>query len=53
MENAMTRAIRRWRTDRRYRATLRRLQGLSTRELGHLGIPPTDLKRLASELSRV
>jgi hypothetical protein len=53
MENVMTRAIRRWRTDRRYRATLRRLQGLSTRELGHLGIPAADMKRLARELAGI
>ena len=49
----MTRAIRRWHADWRYRATLRRLQGLSVRELTRLGIPPTDLKRLARELSRM
>jgi hypothetical protein len=47
----MTRAIRRWRADRRYRATLRRLNGASTRELDRLGIPATDLPRLARELA--
>ena len=41
---------RRW---RRYRETVRELQGLSTRELNDLGINRGDISRLAREASRL
>ena len=47
--NLMNR-YRRW---RRYRETVRELQGLSSRELIDLGIVRTDIGRLAREASRL
>jgi uncharacterized protein YjiS (DUF1127 family) len=41
---------RRW---RRYRDTVRELQGLSTRELNDLGIQRADIGRLAREAARL
>ena len=41
---------RRW---RRYRETVRELQGLSTHELNDLGINRVDISRLAREASRI
>ncbi len=41
---------RRW---RRYRETVRELQGLSTHELNDLGINRVDISRLAREASRL
>ena len=41
---------RRW---RRYRETVRELQGLSSRELGDLGIIRADIGRLAREAARL
>lgn len=49
----MTETIRRWRSDRRYRTTLRELRGLSARQLRELGIRPAEIKRLAREATRV
>jgi uncharacterized protein YjiS (DUF1127 family) len=42
--------FRRW---RRYRETVRELQGLSPRELSDLGISPSDIGRLAREAARL
>jgi uncharacterized protein YjiS (DUF1127 family) len=42
--------FRRW---RRYRDTVRELQGLSTHELNDLGIHRGDISRLAREASRL
>jgi uncharacterized protein YjiS (DUF1127 family) len=44
--------ISRWRSERRYRATLRALRGLSVRELTELGIRPADIHRLARAATR-
>lgn len=53
MEGVMTRTIRRWRSDRRYRSTLRALRSLSARQLSELGIRPFEIQRLAREAARV
>ena len=48
--NGLYTRFRRW---RRYRDTVRELQGLSTRELNDLGINRGDISRLAREASRL
>jgi uncharacterized protein YjiS (DUF1127 family) len=48
--NTLYGRYRRW---RRYRETVRELQGLSSRELTDLGILPADIPRLAREASRL
>jgi uncharacterized protein YjiS (DUF1127 family) len=48
----MTEKIRRWRSARRYRATLRALRGLTARQLNELGIRPVEIQRLAREAAR-
>lgn len=48
----MTNLLRRWRSDRRYRTTLRALHMLSARQLSELGISPVDIQRLACEAAR-
>jgi uncharacterized protein YjiS (DUF1127 family) len=53
MESVMTETFRRWRSDRRYRATLRELRGLTVRQLRELGIRPAEIQRLAREAARV
>jgi uncharacterized protein YjiS (DUF1127 family) len=52
MEGVMTETLRRWRSDRRYRTTLRELHGLTTRQLTELGIRPVEINRLAREAAR-
>ena len=46
--NAIYSRYRRW---RRYRETVRELQGLSSRELNDLGISRPDISRLAPRLA--
>jgi uncharacterized protein YjiS (DUF1127 family) len=53
MESVMTKTLRRWRSDRRYRSTLRALRSLTARQLGELGIRPFEIQRLAREAARV
>jgi len=48
--NTLYDRFRRW---RRYRDTVRELQGLSTHELNDLGINRVDISRLAREASRI
>jgi uncharacterized protein YjiS (DUF1127 family) len=48
--NTMLNRYRRW---RRYRETVRELQGLSTRELSDLGIHPNDIGRVARQASQL
>jgi uncharacterized protein YjiS (DUF1127 family) len=48
--NTILNRYRRW---RRYRETVRELQGLSARELSDLGIHRSDIGRLAREASRL
>jgi uncharacterized protein YjiS (DUF1127 family) len=48
--NTLYSRFRRW---RRYRETVRELQGLSSRELNDLGINRTDISRLAREAARL
>ena len=48
----MTETLRRWRSDRRYRATLRELRSLTARQLTELGIRPVEIQRLAREAAR-
>jgi len=48
--NALTARFRRW---RRYRETVRELQGLSGRELQDLGIQRGDIGRLAREAANM
>jgi uncharacterized protein YjiS (DUF1127 family) len=43
----MTKSIRKWSRTRRYRALVRNLRSLTAQELGALGIPATDIDRLA------
>ena len=43
----MTETFRRWRSDRRYRTTLRELHSLTARQLSELGIRPVEIQRLA------
>ena len=43
----MTTALRSWRRARRYHATVRELERLSSRELNALGISPAQITRLA------
>jgi uncharacterized protein YjiS (DUF1127 family) len=43
--------IRRWRARRRYRATLRELRGLTSRELIQLGIRESEIRRLAFDVA--
>ncbi len=45
--------LRRWRSDRRYRATLGALSRLSRSQLAELGIRPYEVRRLAREAARV
>ena len=49
----MTQAIRSWRQTRRFHAMVRELRALSPRELCALGIPASDIGRLALEASRI
>jgi uncharacterized protein YjiS (DUF1127 family) len=49
----MPQTLRRWRSDRRYRSTLRALQSLTARQLSELGIRPFEIQRLAREASKV
>ena len=51
-EKVMGKSLRRWRSDRRYRVTLRALQSLTARQLGELGIRPFEIQRLAREAAR-
>jgi uncharacterized protein YjiS (DUF1127 family) len=51
-ETVMTKTLRRWRSERRYRTTLRELRGLSARQLRELGIRPMEIQRLAREAAR-
>ena len=53
MESVMTETYRRWRSDRRYRSTLRALRSLSAQQLGELGIRPFEIQRLAREAARM
>jgi uncharacterized protein YjiS (DUF1127 family) len=48
----MKRKIRRWRSERRYRETLRELRAMSARQLSELGIRPLEIQRLAREVAR-
>jgi uncharacterized protein YjiS (DUF1127 family) len=48
--NTLYNRYRRW---RRYRETVRELQGLSSRELNDLGIQRMDISRLAREAARL
>ncbi len=48
--NTLYTRFRRW---RRYRDTVRELQGLTTRELNDLGINRGEISRLAREASRL
>ena len=48
--NSLYGRFRRW---RRYRDTVRELQGLSVRELNDLGIARPDINRLAREAARL
>ena len=48
----MTKSLRRWRSERRYRATLRELRGLTARQLSELGIRHTEIQRLAREAAQ-
>jgi len=52
MESVMTKTLRRWRSCRRYRSTLRALSGLTARQLSELGIRPVEIKHLAREAAR-
>ena len=49
----MTKMIRRWFRVRRYRALARQLKALPARELRALGIPRTEIDRLARAASEV
>jgi uncharacterized protein YjiS (DUF1127 family) len=49
---AMNTLIRTWLRARRYRAALRQLTSLSPADLNALGIVPTEIDRLAREVSR-
>lgn len=49
----MTKTYRRWRSDRRYRATLRALTSLTTLQLRELGIRPVEIPHLACEAAKV
>jgi uncharacterized protein YjiS (DUF1127 family) len=53
MEAVMTKVLRRWRSDRRYRTTLRALSTLTARQLSELGIRPVEINRLAREAARL
>lgn len=48
----MTKTLRRWRSNRRYKSTLRALRNLTERQLGELGIRPFEIQRLAREAAR-
>ena len=48
----MNTLIRTWLRARRYRAALRQLTSLSPADLNALGIVPTEIDRLAREVSR-
>jgi len=48
----MCQTIRRWRLDRRYRATVRELSSLTVGQLRELGIRPAEIHRLAFESAR-
>ncbi len=49
----MTKTLRRWRSCRRYRSTLRALSSLTANQLGELGIRPVEIHYLAREAARV
>jgi uncharacterized protein YjiS (DUF1127 family) len=44
--------IRRWRQSRRYRTTVRELRALPPQDLRVLGIPPSEIDRLACAAAR-
>ncbi len=48
----MTNSLRRWRSGRRYKATLRALSTLSARQLSELGIRPVEIQHLAREAAK-
>ena len=48
----MSSTIRRWRLSRRYRDTARQLHALTPRDLRALGIPRTEIDRLACAAAR-
>ena len=52
MEKVMTKSLRRWRSGRRYRTTLRALSSLTARQLRELGIRPVEIQHLAREAAR-
>jgi uncharacterized protein YjiS (DUF1127 family) len=52
METVMTKKLRRWRSCRRYRTTLRALSSLTARQLSELGIRPVEIHYLARETAR-
>ena len=52
MEKVMTKTYRRWRSTRRYKATLRALSSLTARQLSELGIRPVEIQHLAREAAR-
>ena len=49
----MTICIRCWRSERRFRSTLRELRRLTFQELSELGIRPAEIQRLAREAARM
>jgi uncharacterized protein YjiS (DUF1127 family) len=53
MEAVMTKHLRRWRSCRRYRTTLRALSSLTVGQLSELGIRPMEIHHLAREAARV
>ncbi len=48
----MTKTLRRWRSCRRYRTTLRQLSSLTARQLNELGIRSVEIHHLAQEVAR-
>lgn len=48
----MSRRLHSWRVGRRFRRTVQELRALSSRELGALGIPASQIERLACEAAR-
>jgi uncharacterized protein YjiS (DUF1127 family) len=49
----MTKMLRNWRSERRYRVTLRELRGLTASQLSELGIRPVEIQRLAREAAQL
>jgi uncharacterized protein YjiS (DUF1127 family) len=48
----MTKMLRTWRSERRYRTTLRELRELTACQLRELGIRPMEIQRLAREAAQ-